>query len=367
MDNDLLIIWGTLPWLFFLVVVLSYDGKDIKHHRLNMLFWFAFIFAAVRYGIGYDYFSYKYLIEGYGRDYEIERFEFLSRYLAVISGKTHYQLFFAVSSLLTIWPVYYVCKKISQNPLYSFVVYLLFPMFYLDGLGIVRNAVAFSMVLLMFYCIYRKKILLSIVPFLIAMGFHASTIVALLIYPLYYFFHNRNANIALYLSSFMISLVIMPLLLTYFTQFDFVSKITNNIDKEITRTGGILYYIINFVAVLNFIFWNKLKGLNELNKIYLSLINVGVVVWNIFLSSDPTTAQRLSVFFLIFIVLLAPSYLCVFKQGVPRFLFKTFFVLMFISSVALNYRAYYELRRNMSIIPYQVFFLSPSDAFHHIY
>lgn len=159
----------------------------------------------------------------------------------------------------------------------------------------------------------------------------------------------------------------MPILETYFVQYVYVSKIMANIDREITRTGGILFYIINFVAIINLCYWDKLKGLNSLNKVYLSFINVGVVIWNIFLSTDPTTAERLSVFFLFYMVLLAPSYLLIFRRGVPRFVFKAFFILMFIANITLNYRAYYVLGRNMSTIPYQVFFLSPSDIFYHTY
>ena len=285
MSKDLLILFGTIPWLFFLLVVLAQNaghGGNMSR-RLKSLFLFALVFALIRYGIGYDYFSYKYIIDGNGQDYDLNRLELLPRLLIIISSKTHYQVFFAVCSFLTIWPIYYVSKKLSIHPLYSFTVYLLFPMCYLDGLGVVRNAVAFSMVFLMFYYIHSKKIGMSVICLAVAIGFHVSAVAALVIYPLYYAFHKKSLHLILYLTSFLLPLVIAPILDNYFSQYSLLMKITNNIDKGITKTGGTFYYIMNAMAILNLFYWDKLVRYKDDNKRYLALINIGVVIWNAFL------------------------------------------------------------------------------------
>ena len=54
------------------------------------------------------------------------------------------------------------------------------------------------------------------------------------------------------------------------------------------------------------------------------------------------------------------------NRKVISFAVNTFLILLFISSLSLNLYGYYEKGRNMSNIPYQVFFLDPSDALMHI-
>lgn len=369
MDNDILIFLGTLPWVLFLIIVLMFSSaKGNQSRRLRALFVFVFIFAAIRYGIGYDYFSYKFIIDGNGQDYLLERWEILPRNLAVISGKIHYQLFFAISSFLTIYPVYYVSKKLSIDPLKSFFVYLMFPLFFLDGLGVMRNAVAYSLVFLMFYQLYERKYFYSVALWLLAIGFHTSAVVAVLVYPLFYFFHNRSLNVVLYIVSFILSASIIPLIDSIFPNNVLLIKFLDNVDKDITSVGGIFSYIINGIAIFHLICWKKLSAIFPQNKIYLTLINMGVCLWNIFLSLDPTTAQRLSLYFLLFLVLLIPSYKLIYisNRKVIGFATNTFLILLFISSLSLNLYGYYEKGRSMSNIPYQVFFLEPSDALMHI-
>lgn len=367
MNNDLLIFIGTLPWVLFLLVVLIFcNGEKYNKIKYRNLFLFVFVFAAIRYGIGYDYFSYKETVMGNAPDYVLDRVEYLSRQLMVFSGKFHYQLFFAIASLLTIYPVYYVCKKISINPIYSFSVYLFFPLFFLEGLGVIRNAIAFSMTFLMFYCIYRHKLFLSVVFYVIAICFHVSAFAAFFIYPFYYVWQKKGIHLALYVISIFLPLFIMPILTSYFSDFFLLAKLTGNIEKEITQTGGVFYYIINGLALFNLYHWNDLITIREDNKKYLALINIGVCLWNTFLKIDPTTAERLSIFFLLFVVLLAPSYKYLFREKLLRFAVKSFFVLLFVASISLNLYAYYGLGREMSNIPYQVFFLNPSNAFYHV-
>lgn len=367
MDKDILVLIGTIPWIFFLMVVLFFNyGNKNKNRRLRYLFWFVFIFAAVRYGIGYDYFSYKDLVEGRAPEYELDRVEYFSQLLILFSRPLHYQVYFALSSFLTIFPVYYVCKKLSVNPIYSFTIYILFPLFFLEGLSIIRNAIAFSMVLLMFYCIYKKRILLSVIFLIVAMGFHISAIVAVIIYPIYYLIRGRKLHLILYIISFFLPLIIMPILTSYFSDLFLVAKITRNIENEITKVGGIFYYVINCMALFNIIYWNRLVKLRDENKVYLSLVNVGVCVWNCFLSIDPTTASRLSIYFLVFTILLAPFYKILFKNKVKKLAFSSFFVMLFVASLLLNMYAFFDRGREMSNLPYQVFFLNPTDAFYHI-
>ena len=368
MDKDFLIFIGTLPWVLFLFAVFFYNSKKGNaQKRLFILFWLVLIFASIRYGIGYDYYSYKYVIEGNGYDYQLERWEILPRFIASVCSKIHYQLFFAICSVLTIWPIYFVSKRLSTDPLKSFTVYLLFPLFFLDGLGVIRNAVAYSLVFLMYYCLSRKKYIQSIICLLFAVGFHISAVVAILIYPFYYWFHSKGVNVTLYVLSFVLSLFIMPLFEMVVPESMLYAKFLSNIEKEITAVGGTFFYVINGFAIFNLLCWKKLSSVHN-NSRYLTLTNVGVCLWNVFLSIDPTTAQRLSTYFLFFIIFVIPSYVNISLRNRPfiRMVSMGILYVLFISSIGLNLYAYYEKGRPMSNVPYQVFFLNPSDAFYHI-
>lgn len=363
MDKDILIFLGTIPWVLFLFVTLYYNKGVANSVKLKRLYLFVFIFAAIRYGIGYDYFGYQNVIEGHVQDYELERFEFLPRMLAIFAGQTHYQFFFIACSFLSIYPVYVVSKKMSVNPVESFTLFLLFPILFLDGLGIVRNAVAYSLILLMLYQIHIGNYVKSLICLAVAYGFHLSAVVGVLVFPLYFFLHNRNINVAVYLLSFAVSIVLLPFLEQHFAEFGLVSKFFANIEKEL-QGGGLFYYVFNAIAIFNLANWNKIASYNKENGIYLTLANAGVCLWNAFLAIDVTTAQRLSTFFLFPLILMIPTFRYIFKRSTYRVI-KLFFYMLFICSLGLNLHAHYGLHRNMSNIPYQVFFLNPSDLFYH--
>ena len=55
-----------LPYFYVLIflVYLTYNKKIIG--REILMFWILFIFSAIRYGIGYDYFNYCNIIENGG-------------------------------------------------------------------------------------------------------------------------------------------------------------------------------------------------------------------------------------------------------------------------------------------------------------
>lgn len=366
MDKDLLIFLGTIPWVVFLLVIVNFCGLGRRNPRgknLKNLFLFVLFFAAIRYGIGYDYYSYKYVIEGQGYEWELDRWEPIPRMVALLARYTHYQLFFIISSILSIYPVYIVSKRMSVSPIETFGIYLLFPILFLDGLGIIRNSVAFSFILLMLYQIHCGKYLKSFICLIVACCFHTSAFIGVLFYPLYFFFHGKYLNISIYILSLVISSVVLPVLETYFTNFGLVFKFLSNIEKDL-QGGGLFTYIVNIIAISNLIYWKRIASFSEENKVYLTLTNVGVCVWNAFLSIDVTTAQRLSTYFLFALVLLIPSYKYIFNSAIYRYT-KIFFYVLFFSSIFLNLHAYYSLKRDMSNIPYQVFFLNPSDLFYH--
>lgn len=337
---------------FFLVI----DGG--KEKKAFFCFLTMFVFSAIRYGIGYDYYAYMKMSLQLVEDYTIDRIEPLSKFLLIVASYTHYQVFFVLGAFLTLYPVYRACLKLSVNPAYSLFLYFLFPVFYLESFSIVRNAIAYSFVLYSFLLLCEKKRFFSLLFIITAALFHKSALIGLFIYVLYFIKNYRILHIILYLSSFVIS----ALLLRTISQYSDAIVLLADVEKysEVGRSeGGSMKLIVNAINIVNFILWGFLSKLNNKNALYLGFFNVGVCLWNAFIGIDSTISLRLSSFFMIFIIFIAPQY----KESIPqsykllvgRITF-LFFVALFASYFAINVRAYLENPERMSNIPYQTIF-----------
>lgn len=362
MNNDLLLFFGTIPWILFLLIVLAVNCKKPKYSRLVFLFIFVLVFSAIRYGIGYDYFSYKETIESED-SFELERWELLPRLLGKFSKIVGTQFFFIVCSFLSLTPIFFVTKKISRQPVLSFSIFLLFPMFYLETIGIIRNGVAYSFVILMFYFLLQKKPLLSVLSLLCAVGFHTSALVAVLVFFFYRFPLNRKIHFIAYISSFVLSAIVLTVLQS-FSSLAIVNMYLENKIGDGSHGGMMMSIIINAIGIINLLYWKRITLYYKENIKYISLVNVGVCLWNIFLPVDQTSALRFATYFLLFVIFLVPTYTRVFRiKHMKRWLL-AFVTLLFVTSFYLSINSYRKSPdEHMANVPYQVFFLNPSDAF----
>ena len=98
----------------FLLILFMYVKGSRKRKALYGLI-ALFLFAAIRYGIGYDYFAYVAHATQVAKDYSYERLEPFSRVLLEVGYYTHYQVFFVIGSLLTVLPVYLACVRLSRK------------------------------------------------------------------------------------------------------------------------------------------------------------------------------------------------------------------------------------------------------------
>lgn len=358
-----------LPY-FIMIVLLTVTMKRKGAIRKKALtcFLLMFVFSAIRYGIGYDYYGYMAATQHQVAEYSIERFEPLSRLLIEIGYHTHYQVFFVLCAFLTIYPLYRACLKLSINPAYSLVVYFLFPMFYLESFSIVRNAIAYSFALYSFVLLTDKKLLRSLLMIAIAIMFHKSAAIAVLIYPLYFLRLNFKINLIVYVASFFISQLVMRIVGNYADAISLLADIEHYADTARTG-GGTMTYIVNAIAIFNFVIWKKLEGTNPINSKFLTLSCAGVFLWNVFLHIDSTIALRLGTFFLIYIIFLVPQYKCVFKiryRKLASVCIYCFFLVLFMSSFYLCISSYLKNHERMGNLPYQTVFFH-TDYSNYIY
>lgn len=318
------------------------------------MFWLLFIFSSLRYGIGYDYFNYCEIIK------KGDNFEPLSHILANIARKSHcIQIFFIINSFLAIYPIYYVAKRKSEDACFTLLMYYLWPILFLESLSIVRNASAYSFIFLAWYFIQQKKFLKGLIWVIVAGLFHYSGFVGIALFFFYAYPLNKKSLFCIFLISFIIGEEIHILMqgLDYtIVESPIISKLLaygNNGEDQ----GRFMKYIIIFISLLNIVYWNRLVRCNSQNKILLNLACFGGCLW-VMLSFDKTISLRISSFFLIFQILIIPSYINIamlYYRKIIRLLILVFFITYFSSGFIINILAYTP-NSKMSYIPYQTIF-----------
>ncbi len=346
-----------IPYCFFVFFIIVVLMMKKQRQRINGLFIIVLFFSCLRYGIGYDYLTYKDLILGVGDDYSLMAMEPIPKLLISFSHATHFQWFFIITSFLIYTPVFYVIKKKSSSPTLSLWIYIFFPLFFLESLSVVRNHVAFSFVFLSYYFFTEKKYVKTIIAFLIALGFHYSAIIALPIFLLHKFNIKKEFAIALVVVSLFSSAFVLSLVSSISSEIYVLEKFVSYAERS--RGGGnLLAIIINIVMVYFFVMWNRLTRVNKANAAYLTFVCVGVAIWN-FLGFDYTLRLRLSTYYLFFSLLLIPECRTVIKSKRHRFkpmvmsLCFIIFLLLFVVNIKSNLATHEQL----SFLPYRLFFL----------
>ena len=140
---------------------------------------------------GYEYYFHKIAATDWLNLYRCVDVEFgYILFNKIISSVTsEYQIFLAIVALITVLPVAFVYLKDTEYPDISIVLFINMSTFVLMFSGL-RQAMAISIGLIVYYIISRKKgfipILISALLILLAASFHLSALVLLLMYPMRY-------------------------------------------------------------------------------------------------------------------------------------------------------------------------------------
>lgn len=307
-----------------------------------------FLFSVCRYNVGWDYYSYVKVVKT--EDYE--RYEFLSRLiLKLASDIDFYPLVFILFAGIQLLTLSLAIKKLSIQPSTSWLLYALFPLFFLQDLSTIRQGVATALVFYSYTFSKRGNIqgyITSIIVIFIASLFQISAWYGLLIIPLSSVRLTKSQNWLFFVISFFIG----PVLSSLLAELDFgglserFSIYANSTDTVKTSTLNYLYVLLNTVILCKY---DKLRRINSDNVYYIQLANWGVVTFNAFVF-EPITSTRLSVFFLLFWLLLLPSFCKIYKSS---FLILSPFVVLHFVYLWIYISAYnHGVLDKVSFIPY---------------
>lgn len=290
--------------LLVLFFVLVYYSKLTEQKKERIIFVTILCFTILRYNVGWDYETYVEEI-GEGAEYIISsRYEPLPRIIFYLSALWNfYPLAFVACGTIHLCLLRKVIRKLSPNMPLSWLFYFLIPLFFLQDLSTIRQAAATQFLFCSYLYIREgnyKKFLLFI-----ALGslFHISCLYGLC---LLFFARKKISNVlnwALFIFSYVASELIQKVLAQILLSGRLGIYFGELFEFHETSLLNYYYYAINVLILLNY---RKLVDLCEDNAWFIQIANWGVVTFNIFIF-EPITSTRLSVFFLIFWILILPS------------------------------------------------------------
>lgn len=187
---------------------------------LTLSFSVLFLIAALRYGVGTDYWlRYAPLFELIQQgDVEGQEIGYVLLNKAVGLVTDDYQGIFVVTSFITIALFYRFFLRMSINPALSVFIYA-FGGFYLEDFNLVKQALAIAILVNTFELALRNKHLAFALTTLLAVTFHSSAIVWFAVWPLMWIRVSRAARIAIALAMIGVVLVVPQTLSVLVQQF----------------------------------------------------------------------------------------------------------------------------------------------------
>ena len=262
-------------YLLFIISILLCDRIKDKGRKVFAFFFIVTVFSGLRYGIGYDYYSYLDACMWGSSRYEV--WEPIPRYFAFVSQATTPFLFFFLSSIFISLFYYLGIKREGQFFLEEVLFYISFPFLFMNQLGIIRQGMATAVV---FYALTldNKAILRRLVLIVIAYFCQLSSFVAILIIIPW----NKVSNKVLWImlvGSLIVGSAIMPFIADFinlgFLGDDVSQRASGYINTESNSEGGLISYLVYFIAVIVLFNYKKLVGLDNKNAYYIACIVFG--------------------------------------------------------------------------------------------
>lgn len=302
-------------------------SKNILNKNINSLFMFFFgllliIIAGFR---PLEYFrdteNYLTMLHSFDNIWQSEpTFWILNQFNQLLLGGND-QIFFLIYAILAITIKIIAINRLSSLPLLSVYLYICL-YFVLHEMTQIRVGVACGIFLLAIPDIVNKNFRMYLFKTLIAMAFHYSAIIMLVLY----FVNNKNINRKVYFFLPIIGFIlafIPNLMLTIFTFFEFIlpSVIANKVTIYISLIDNEDYNEINIfnlftlslVCIYYFALFNICRLKTKLDTVLIKLFGLQLFIYYAF-SSIPTFAIRLSEFIGFSLILLIPNLIFMFKQ-----------------------------------------------------
>lgn len=341
-----------LPYIMlplFLIMnqmIFSYKRfKRLSEKSKKISFFLIFIFSALRFDVGWDYKNYAMIIESLPAGFT-NRLEFFNRVLIRISRDLEFtQFYFIVTSFIIVYFVYKRIKNEQEFFFESFLIFVLFNLFYLSSLGIIRQFCAVSIVFWGSLYLEKSKTKFLIIVF-IASLFHNTALIA----TIFIFIRMIRVNkIVLAISAilpFAMSIILRIIVYEFFPRYG------HYLSGEVYGGGVRTSYLAICIFLILLIFKKRITFLNKENEVLYSYVLAGVILFTS-ISGLGQIASRLSMYFFIFLTLLIPKLLLCFERKSVFIIRALLYLFLFTTYIYTLNLGKYNIKDQF--LPYRIF------------
>lgn len=270
--------YGYLLFLGIAILLLFQKDKRAHYIFLSVLI----LFGGLRGGVGSDFVNYSKWYNTTINDNNLEIgyvvlmnfFKFLN--LSIF----HLQFFF--SSILILF-VNLVLKKYTKNDKYAWLLFLIFPCFYLYSFILMRQYFAIGIIFFAFQFLLNKKYSYYIIAVLIGSLIHYSSLVAgLLVFILFYL--SQKITLRYLILILVISIPFAFINWFYlFKDFFLGTKYQGYfMDKNIESVNYLRLLVLNIEVIFFLFYYKQLINYNHKNKYFIVLVLFAFVLENFF-------------------------------------------------------------------------------------
>jgi hypothetical protein len=345
---------------FFLIVFALLRIQQIQKVRgLNfhaLAYVIIFLLCALRFDVGFDYTYYYELLTKQADFYEDKflRLEYMNQFLINISQNMGFpQFYFILTSFIIVFCTYQAIKRHSKDFVISTLIFLSFPIFFLNSLSIIRQYVAICIVFYGFRYIQNRKLFPYLITITIAILFHKSAVIGIVLYWIY----NRRIKNIYYMILYFAGLFSSKL--AYLVVAYIFPQYLKYLDRKIGTGGDKVLLLFQLIGLILLLLVDSKKMAFKNYNFYMTSFFIGLFIWSS-LSSYGHAGFRGALYFMVFFILLLPEVLDLIKE---RKLLKQ--LVYYISFAFFIFSLWLGTKNETKDpnIPYQVIFLTDKTTY----
>lgn len=350
--------------VFFIGIVLSFSRIKIKQIDYSKMFLLIIILVACfRYGVGKDYFSYKYLFErinhipiyeyNYGLDNQEVGFRLIQsifKYFGV-----SYEILVGVFSFFTLFYMYKLCNKYSINTTLSLFIYYSCFYFVWTFSAYRQGVVIFIGLYYLLSCIENKNVIKFIIVNIFLATIHSSAYLLFILYIILKINIKKNTYVIILTIAIIQSFFPFNIIESIISSIPFLKGINFYLNNDIISWGIDFQSLVRIIFSLFVIYiYDSYVKLFKNQKKLLDIFLFSMIIYFTFKFRE-TVAGRLSIFGLIIFCIILSNFISSLLNRNKLFYISFFVLFLFIymqKNLIDNNRDLYIGSENKIFIPY---------------
>lgn len=317
-------------YIVFIIGIILSIINDKKRISFKLLALILSILAFLRYGVGADYFAYKYLYSRlndsliFELKYGIDNQEVLFRLIGSLIKKIgfSYQGYIIIIAIINMYYITKICNKYSKNPTFSLFIYFCFYYFVWTFSGLRQGIVLAMGIYYLLDCLEKDKTLKLILITVLLSLIHSSAIILVPLYMSTKMDLDRGKLIILVFIGVLASIIPLGNIIVKLTWIPIVSRLLPYIGSttsllnilDFKSLGRLLFLFIGLF------YYNSYSSQDGLSKKIINIHILSLILYFFFKFSE-LTAARLSIYGMFLNVLILPNIYYMYKDKFDKLIY----------------------------------------------